>query len=77
MKWRALYPHVNLKGNSWMIVSRSLYANGKQITSVAELKTTNIEVWDNTNATVLKELVNGMPHRLFKVTYKHGKNTGY
>ncbi|GBM06054.1 hypothetical protein AVEN_49435-1 [Araneus ventricosus] len=77
MEWPALSPDLNPEENVWGILSRAVYANDTQFQSVAELKAVIIEAWDNIDATVLQELVNVMPHRVFQVIYKHGGYIGY
>ncbi|GBM77916.1 Transposable element Tc3 transposase [Araneus ventricosus] len=77
MEWPALSPDLNPQEDVWGILSRAEYANGRQCQSVAKLKPTIVEAWDNIDATVLQGLVNVMPHRVFQVTYKHGGYIGY
>lgn len=61
----------------WGILTRAVYADGRQFQSGVKLKAAIIEVLDNIDAIVLQGLVNDVSHRVFQVIYKHGGYIGY
>ena len=63
--------------NLWVILCRSVHADGKQYNDVGELQTSIISAWEIVNVSVLQKLVNGMYVRVFKVVVKQGSFTGY
>lgn len=52
-------------------------AEGKQYATVDELKSAILEAWGNIEKTVLENLVNSMPNRMFQVINRNGKVTDY
>ncbi len=45
LDWSALSPDLNPMENTWSILSRKIYENGKQYTSVNDLKTAIFNSW--------------------------------
>ncbi|GMF31483.1 unnamed protein product [Phytophthora lilii] len=72
LPWPARSPDLNPIENLWSIISRRVYANGRQFASVSELTTALYEAWDAIESSTLNALINSMPHRCQKCIKKHG-----
>ena len=68
-----LNPVKNLFGN----LVRRVYAGGRQYATVAELKASIQQEWNNLDVTMLKKLAESLPARLFQVGARQGASTGY
>jgi hypothetical protein len=77
LDWPARSPDLNPVENIWGILVRRIYAEGKQYASVEELKAAILEAWENIEKSVLQNLVNSMPNRIFQVINRGGKVTDY
>lgn len=77
INWPACSPDLNPIENVWGILSRAVYANGKQYANAQELKDAIVTEWENINSDVLKRLVESMPDRIFEVIAKKGSFTRY
>jgi transposase len=77
MEWPPLSPDLNPIENLWGILSRKVYANGKQYHSINELKKSIQEAWDGIPMTVLNNLVKSMPNRCIEVLKRNGRKTSY
>lgn len=77
LDWPARSPDLNPVENLWGILVRRIYAEGKQYATVDELKSAILEAWGNIEKTVLENLVNSMPNRMFQVINRNGKVTDY
>ncbi|POM81857.1 Transposase [Phytophthora palmivora] len=70
-------PDLNPIENLWSILSRKVYANGRQFESVQELKTALFEAWEAVPLALLLSLVESMPRRCVEVLAKNGNKTHY
>lgn len=77
LNWPARSPDLNPIENLWGILSRGVYANGKQYHTVQELKMGIREAWATIPASTLEKLVLSMPNRIFEVINKNGGYTKY
>lgn len=77
LDWAARSPDLNPQENLWGILVRKVYTNGKQYSSITDLKAAIIREWNNIDDKVLKALVNSMPNRIFAVISKQGKAINY
>lgn len=77
MEWPSRSPDINPIENLWGILSRRVYANGRQFSSVAELKKKILECWGEIDDNVLKTLINSMPNRIFQIIRNNGAKTKY
>lgn len=77
LEWPARSPDLNPVENLWGILVRRIYAEGKQYATVDELKAAISEAWENIEKSVLQNLVNSMPNRVFQVINRNGKVTDY
>lgn len=77
LDWPARSPDLNPVENLWGIMVRRIYAEGRQYAAVNELKSAISEAWGNIENTVLQNLVNSMPNRMFQVINRNGKATDY
>jgi hypothetical protein len=72
MEWPAYSPDLNPIENLWGVLSRRVYAGGKQFSSIEELKISVIRCWGEIEKNLLETLTNSMPKRIYQVIYNHG-----
>jgi transposase len=77
MKWPARSPDLNPIENLWGIVSRSVYAGGRQYANVRELKSEILRCWENIPNQVIQNLILSMNKRVFEVIKNSGKGIKY
>lgn len=75
--WAAKSPDLNPIENIWGIMARSVYHNGKQYSTVEELKNAVLECWHNLDSDLLKRLVSSMQARCVQVIQKRGEKSSY
>ena len=63
--------------NVWGIMVRRLYANEKQYDTVAQLKSSLMEVWKAIENEIRHNLINSMPNRIFKLIKKSSASIDY
>jgi hypothetical protein len=71
LPWPARSPDLNPIENLWSIMSRYVYANGRQFSSVSELTAALYEAWDAIDMSVLLALIESMPRRCKECIKKH------
>lgn len=72
MQWPSVSPDMNPIENLWGELVRRVYANGKQYDTVEDLKTAIIENWEDIDRSVLRNLTDSMPKRVFNLILKKG-----
>lgn len=77
MDWPALSPDLNPIENLWGILTRKVYENGRQYSSVEELKRFIEKCWYEIQPEVLQKLVNSMEHRVFELISCKGNTIKY
>lgn len=77
LDWPACSPDLNPIENLWGYMAKKVYENGKQFSTVLELKAKIREVWENIPRNLLQNLVESMPTRIFEVVRKNGGHTKY
>jgi transposase len=77
LQWPARSPDLNPIENLWGILTRVVFANGRQYKNKDELKAAVLEAWDSINADTLAKLSQSMPNRLFSVISKKGASIDY
>ncbi|XP_037944167.1 protein slit-like [Teleopsis dalmanni] len=77
MNWPARSPDLNPIENLWGIISRKVYAKGRQYSTVSELKASIQEAWDKIDDVIIKKLIDSMPNRIFSVINQNGGITKY
>jgi len=77
MDWPARSPDLNPMENLWGILSRAVYKNGKQFSSINELKSEILLEWLNIPKKTLQNLVSSMEQRIFELILKAGGATKY
>ena len=77
MKWPSLSPDLNPIENLWGILSRKVYQNGRQFSSVEQLKTAIIECWEEIPLQTLGTLIDSMKNRVFEVILNKGNAINY
>lgn len=75
--WPACSPDLNPVENLWGILSRAVYRNGKQYSSISEFKMAIQNCWREIQNDTLKTLIDSMPNRIFAVINKNGGATKY
>ena len=77
MKWPSLSLDLNPIENLWGILSRKVYQNGRQFSSVEEIKTAIIECWEEIPLQTLETLIDSMKNRVFQVILNKGNGINY
>ncbi|KAG2945078.1 hypothetical protein PC119_g6661 [Phytophthora cactorum] len=77
LPWTARSPDLNPIENLWSIMTRQVYANGKQYSSVGELTEALYETWDAIEMDTIKSLIESMPRRYKECIKKPGNKTHY
>ena len=77
MDWPPLSPDLNPIENLWGIISRKVYADGRQYTSISDLKKVIQSEWDAIPISTLENLVDSMPNRCIEVLCRNGAKTSY
>ena len=72
LEWPSLSPDLNPIENLWGILARAIYSNGRQFSTVTELKTAIITEWNGVDSTVLKKLSESMKKRMFELAKNRG-----
>ena len=70
-------PDMNPIENIWGYLVREVYANGKQYSSVPELKKAIFGAWNNLPSDFLRKLIKSMPNRINECIRNGGGNTHY
>lgn len=73
LEWPACSPDLNPIENLWGILARRVYANGRQFESVNELYVAVCIAWREIPQTIIDNLINSMPRRIYNVINKNGK----
>ncbi|KAG2759980.1 hypothetical protein PC129_g8793 [Phytophthora cactorum] len=58
-------------------MTRQVYANGKQYSSVGDITEALYETWDATEMDTIKSFIEPMPRRCKECIKKHGNKTHY
>lgn len=74
LAWPAISPDLNPMENVWGMMVRDVYDNGKQYTTVAELREAIKSAWNNVTAKSLENLNKSMVKRM-KMVFKNDGNT--
>jgi len=77
LSWPSKSPDLNPIENLWGMLSRMVYANGKQYSNVGELRQSIQLAWDELDKERLGKLVDSMPNRVYEVISKGGGCTNY
>jgi hypothetical protein len=77
LDWPSKSPDLNPIENLWSIMSRRVYANGKQFERVPDLKAALFEAWEAIPIAMLESLISSMPRRSVEVIEKKGNKTHY
>lgn len=77
LSWPALSPDLNPIENSWGLIVRSVYKNGKQYNSISELKDAILTSWEEIELPILQKLNKSMKNRVCQVLINNGKGIGY
>ncbi|GMF59858.1 unnamed protein product [Phytophthora fragariaefolia] len=77
LPWPARSPNLNPIEKLWSSMSRHVYANGRQFSSVSELTVALYEAWYAIDMSVLQSLIESMPRHCKACTKKHGNKTHY
>lgn len=76
MKWPAYSPDLNPMENLWGILSRKVYANGKQFNDIETLQKAIIDSWEEIEVEMCQDLIKSMKNRK-NIIINHGGHTKY
>lgn len=77
LDWPACSPDLNPIENLWGIMCRKVYSNGRQYSSVQELKRSIEDAWYEIDPQIMQDLVSSMETRVYEVIQKHGCTTRF
>lgn len=77
MEGPAKSPNLNPIESMWCILSRRVYANGRQWNNVAELKSAVLREWINPDLILCYDLVKSMMYKCMEILERGGKKTDY
>jgi len=77
IKWPAHSPDLNPIENIWGILTRAVYANGRQFQNKVELKEEILKQWSLISPEQLSNHVESMTDRVIEVIKKDGACTKY
>jgi len=77
LDWPSISPDLNPMENLWGVLVRDVYRNGRQYSTVSELKAAILNSWDEIENSVLEKLADSMKNRVFKLIKQNGKTIGY
>lgn len=77
MDWPSRSPDLNPIENLWGILVRAVYADGRQFSTVAELKDAIRAAWAAIKPEVLKKLIESMKNRMFDLICAKGGIINY
>jgi transposase len=77
MEWPVLSPDLNPMENVWGHMVRRMYANNKQYTSIAELKTSILATWNGLGQDLLNNHIRSMKKRIIELIKRDGGPTSY
>lgn len=77
LEWPACSPDCNPIENLWGIMASKVYANGRQFSSVKDLKACIKECWQEIVTQTMKNLIDSMPKRIFELIKNQGGPTKY
>ena len=77
LEWPANSPDLNPIENLWGILTRAVFANGRQFRTKDELKAEVLKQWDLISAETIIKLTKSMPNRIIDVISRKGSNTDY
>ena len=77
MNWPAKSPDLNPRENVWGCLARAVYANGRQFSTIDELKSEIFIQWKNWDKILLKNLIKSMKHRCIQVIERKGNKISY
>jgi transposase len=75
--WPPYSPDLNPIENLWGLLARRVYSNGKQYTTINELKTAITRCWAEIPQKNIDGLIASMPNRIFDVIRLNGAKTKY
>jgi hypothetical protein len=77
LDWPANSPDLNITENVWGKLVRDVYENGRQFSSIQDLKEQILRSWEKLMTKDLQVLVKSMPHRIYKLILNKGKKINY
>ena len=77
LDWPANSPDLNIMENIWGILVRDVFKNGRQFSSISEIKKQLINSWAQISNNMLTNLVDSMKDRIFSLIEKKGEKIDY
>uniref|UniRef100_A0A1I7XJS4 DDE_3 domain-containing protein n=1 Tax=Heterorhabditis bacteriophora TaxID=37862 RepID=A0A1I7XJS4_HETBA len=75
--WPSCSSDLNPLENLWAILVRRIYADYRQFEAVKDLQNAISKAWNEVDESVIKNLVNSKPERIFQVINRSGSCTDY
>ena len=75
LSWPSCSPDLNPIENLWGILTRMVYSNGRQFSTINELKEKIVYEWDRIPNEICRNLIETMPKRIKDVIKRNGGNT--
>lgn len=77
LDWPARSPDCNPMENMWGVLVRRVYVRQRQFGTVADLKACILEEWNGIEDSIVSNLINSMPNRIFQLIERNGRVTSY
>lgn len=77
LPWLSRSPDLNPVENLWGMLARRVYSNGRQYSSINQLKSAILCCWETIKAEELVKLVNSMPNRMNEIIKNLGGTINY
>lgn len=77
LDWPACSPDLNPIENLWGILARRVYANGRQFDTVAQLYVAVCNAWRDIPQSIIDNLINSMPKRVYELIKSRGLQLNY
>jgi len=77
LDWASLMPEMNIIENVWGYLVRRIYSNGRQYSTVNELKQAIYLAWEEMPQNYVQTLFDSLPTRVFKLIMANGRKIDY
>ena len=77
LPWPSRSPDLNIIENMWGALVRRVYGNCKQYSSIPELKSALISIWEVIEQEYIQTLVHSMKNQIFELITKGGNKINY
>lgn len=77
MKWEAHSSDMKCIENAWGVNIREVYDGGRQFDNIDVMKKELVYHWEKLSILTVPKLVSSMPHRIFELLVKRGRDKSY